>query len=81
MKTIKRPCIDKKRKIDKRWKWVARDAGGDLFVYEQKPRKALSCWYSYDGDFGLIHSSFEKALGDIFKKVKWDDTEPTRIEE
>ena len=57
------------KNVSSRYKWIARDKNGALFVYARKPRKPrkAGCFYSDDMcDFRL--EPFE----DIFKKVTWD---------
>lgn len=61
--------------IDKKYKWVARDKSGNLYVYCNKPAKGISSneWIT---DGGLAHIfGFE----DLFKSVTWEDAEPTLI--
>lgn len=53
------------KNISSKYKWIARDKNGALFVYARKPKKA-GCFYSDDiCDFRL------EPLEDIFKKITW----------
>lgn len=60
------------RNIDEEYKWIARDRDGNLCVYEEKPIKMGSYWYSdnYDRISYFNH---------LFPAIKWEDEEPTRI--
>ena len=57
------------RNLPEKYKWIARDSSGDLYVYESEPSKedefwnALSCcgWTLFDH---------------IFQTIKWADEEP-----
>ena len=60
------------RNIDQKYKWVARDRDGNLYVYEEKPKKEESSWYS-DG------CSLFFQFNHLFSAIKWKDEEPTRI--
>lgn len=60
------------RNIDTEYKWIARDRDGNLYVYEGKPKKEESSWYS-DG------CSLFFQFNHLFPAIKWDDEEPTRI--
>lgn len=58
---------------DKEFKYIARDSGGTLFIYNEKPSKKTEVWGSIYGH--RILDDFE----DLFQFVKWADTEPTLI--
>ena len=60
------------RNIDKEYKWMARDNDGNLYVYEGKPKKEESSWYS-DG------CSLFFQFSHLFSAIKWEDEEPTLI--
>lgn len=62
--------------IDKDYKYIARDYGGGLYVYYEQPPKKDSIWGSAIGD----HFSICNFI-DLFHFVKWEDSEPTSIEE
>lgn len=61
--------------INKKFKWVARDKSGDLYIYYNKPTKGFSSneWIM-NGAWGYLFG-FE----DLFKSVTWEDKEPTLI--
>ena len=60
------------RNIDTEYKWIARDRDGNLYVYEGKPKKEESSWYS-DG------CSLFFQFNHLFSAIKWEDEEPTLI--
>ena len=51
---------------------MARDNDGNLYVYEGKPKKEESSWYS-DG------CSLFFQFNHLFLAIKWEDEEPTLI--
>lgn len=58
---------------DKGFKYIARDSGGMVFIYHEKPSKKDEVWGSIYGH--RILDDFE----DLFQFVKWADTDPTLI--
>lgn len=60
---------------DKEFKYIARDSGGTVFVYHEKPSKKTEVWGSIYGH--RILDDFE----DLFQFVKWADTDPTLIKD
>ena len=59
--------------LDKKYKYIARDASGDLFVYENYPEKHTKAWNS---------NNYSKLpLIKLFKFVKWDDLCPYVIKD
>lgn len=63
------------RNIDKKYKWIARDSNGNLYVYGEKPEKIDQYWDIpiANGLYNLI------AFNHMFSSIKWADDEPTRI--
>ena len=55
--------------------WAARDEGGMLYLYRDKPKKGDKQWYSNSLTCtGLIF------LSDVMSpEVQWSDDEPTRV--
>lgn len=72
------------RNIDKKYKWITRDACGELWVYQIKPvkQKYEEIWDYYveiDGDeLWCEHLSL---FNHLFQFIKWEDEEPYLIEE
>ena len=60
----------------KRYKYIARDKDGYLFVYKDRPYKNDDVWGTF-----CSHGSIEKDFYDFFKFVEWKDKEPVNIEE
>ena len=56
-----------------RWKWIARDRDGDLFLYENEPNKSNVYWIAERGDIDLT------VYNHLFPCVKWKDDEPWEI--
>lgn len=57
------------------FKYIARDSGGTVFLYREKPSKKTKIWAS-------IHS--HRILDDFnerFQFIKWEDEEPTSIKD
>lgn len=64
--------------INKKYKWMARDKDGELFMYVNKPTKRdrLNIWTV---DYGYLNIKNFIDDKDMFKNIKWEDDEPTRI--
>ena len=65
------------RSMDKKYKWIARDEGGDLFIYCEKPIKKESFWVSkmFIDWWGIC------MFNHLFLFIKWEDEEPYLIED
>ena len=50
--------------------WIARDENGEIYIYTTEPRKLKRQWE-------VIDKGFDK---NKFQQVKWEDTEPTKVE-
>ena len=61
------------RNLPKKYKWIARDIDGCLYVYASKPKKGITMWESD----GLPMIPFNH----LFQFAKWEDEEPYSIEE
>jgi len=64
--------------INKKYKWMARDKDGELFMYVNKPTKRdrLNIWTV---DYGYLNIKNFIDDKDMFKNIKWEDDGPTRI--
>lgn len=65
------------KNIDKRFKWIARDKNGNLFIYCEKPIKRESAWGSeiiFDYEVMIIFNH-------LFQFIKWEDEEPYLVED
>ena len=60
---------------DKEFKYIARDSNDLVFVYREKPSKKSEVWGSVYGH--RVVDEFYKS----FLFVKWEDSEPTSIQE
>lgn len=62
------------RNIDQKYKWIARDDDGSLWVFVNKPDKVNGNWYE-----SSIESSLIKAFSHMFLSIKCGDDKPTLI--
>lgn len=53
--------------------WAARDKSGNLFFYDQKPKKGKEVWFTDKG--GIWHF-----INRILPEVKWEDENPSEVE-
>ena len=63
------------RHWNKRYKYIARDKDGYLYVYKDRPSKNEDVWGTLSS-----HGSIEKDFYDFFKFISWTDKEPVNIE-
>lgn len=66
------------RNIDKRYRWIARDGDGNLFIYREKPIQIITKWVSSEA---LGFPSELTAFSHLFQFIKWEDKEPYLIED
>lgn len=66
------------RSIDQKYKWIARDKSGSLYVYSLKPvkRECVKMWGNSSSEIACVNVLFNKEL---FRTIKWEDDEPTLI--
>lgn len=68
--------------LPKKWKWIARDRSGALYIFTVKPKKDRYAWVFNDKDT-KCHSYWSDIevfpYKHRFKCVKWSDSEPTNI--
>ena len=57
------------------YKYIARDSNGYIFLYKNKPEKFDAVWYQTPAIVNLKHFNVD------FPMVKWEDTEPWKIED
>ena len=71
-----KPTEDEKiilKNIPKKYKYIARDRDGLIFLYNKKPSKCDYSWIGYNSiAFPYYH---------LFQFIKWEDEEPYSIEE
>ena len=63
--------------VDKRYKYMARDKEGNLFIYSSREIEKFINEWCYCNDKGIHHSFV--VFNNLFKMVKWEDNEPTLI--
>lgn len=65
------------RNIDKEYKWVARDEGGNVCIFIEKPLKKETIWDFVRGaDYIEFH-----CYNHLFQSIKWEDEEPVYIDD
>lgn len=69
--------------FDPKWKYMARDEDGSLYLFRTKPQKYAGdfggdgCWEGLGYDFVM-----ERLFGQrVFESIKWSDKEPTLIDD
>ena len=66
--------------LNERWKYMARDKNGTLYLYDQKPAKG-----NYSGVWNDISENYpiriDTLMDDDFSMIKWEDEEPWSIED
>ena len=68
--------------IDKKYKWIAKDKSGDIFVFEEKPKKDKYVWLCEEYDYCLDNTCCIDGLNQsLFNEILWEDEEPIRIDE
>ena len=60
--------------LDDIHRWIARDKGGELYLYGQKPKKDTRAYW---GNTSCFYFPYEN----LFSFIKWEDEEPYCIEE
>ena len=61
--------------IDPQFKYIARDKNGLLYLYDDEPTKEEKSWYP-ESDYSDLC-----AFSHLFENVKWEDEEPTLIQD
>ena len=68
--------------IDKKYKWIAKDKSGDIFGFEEKPKKDKYVWLCEEYDYCLDNTccidGFNQSL---FDQILWEDEEPIYIDD
>ena len=64
------------KRIDKSWRYIAKDKNGTISAFGSKPTKKERCWLNYEG-FDCL-DVFKDSL---FDKIKWEDEEPVYIDD
>ena len=68
--------------IDKKYKWIAKDKSGDIFGFEEKPKKDKYVWLCEEYDYCLDNTCCIDGLNQsLFNEILWEDDEPIRIDD
>lgn len=68
--------------IDKKYKWIAKDKSGDIFVFEEKPKKDKYVWLCEEYDYCLDNTCCIDGLNQsLFNEILWEDDEPIYIDD
>lgn len=62
-------------KIDKKYKWLARDKDGDLYSFIDKPYKITASWDTKD----LTDAKRIEEIDERFDFIRWNDDNPIKI--
>lgn len=60
--------------VDKEYKWMAKDATGEIYLYKEKPVKSHGVWL-----LGINKTASMHQFNDLFKMIDADAWEPTLI--
>lgn len=61
------------RNLDKKWKWIARDMSGALWLCKNEPKKEKYIWHSSFGNLNFV------AFNHQFQSIQWTDDKPVEI--
>ena len=64
------------RNIDKKYKLIAKDSSGDVWIYADRPQKGNMRWKCFC-DCKL----FDVIKNSLFTEIKWEDEEPVCIDD
>lgn len=69
--------------IDPKWKYIARDANKNLYVFDSLPSKKRNSWYIESVSVLICNycNISENLFGKMFDFIKWEDEEPWLIED
>ena len=68
--------------INKKYKWIAKDKSGDIFGFEEKPKKDKYVWLCEEYDYCLDNTCCIDGLNQsLFDQILWEDEEPIRIDD
>ena len=68
--------------IDKKYKWIAKDKSGDIFGFEEKPKKDKYVWLCEEYDYCLDNTCCINGLNQsLFNEILWEDEEPICIDD
>ena len=68
--------------IDKKYKWIAKDKSGDIFGFEEKPKKDKYVWLCEEYDYCLDNTCCIDGLNQsLFNEILWEDEEPIYIDD
>ena len=68
--------------IDKKYKWIAKDKSGDIFGFEEKPKKDKYVWLCEEYDYCLDNTCCIDGLNQsLFNEILWEDDEPIYIDD
>ena len=68
--------------IDKKYKWIAKDKSGDIFGFEEKPKKDKYVWLCEEYDYCLDNTCCIDGLNQsLFDQILWEDEEPIYIDD
>ena len=78
-KVLRKELINLLKLIDKEYKWIAKDKGGTIKLFENKPLKNDKGIWSKDGSFYIEIGSYIARY--VFDDLSWQDEEPLCIDD
>ena len=69
------------RNIDKEYKWIAKDRDGDLWIYNNKPKKEYDRYWRDCSSKSLSFEPLDIFKNSLFTEIKWEDEEPVYIDD
>ena len=63
------------RSLSEKWKWLARDKSGILYLYTNRPIKVSNQYMCPQG-----HCAFFDTFGHLFQAIQWTDDEQVEME-
>jgi hypothetical protein len=68
--------------LNNKYKWIAKDENGQVFVYEMKPKKDKETKQWCNGNRGTTYRFEENVFKkELFNFLSWEDEKPTNIKE
>lgn len=68
--------------LNNKYKWIAKDENGQVFVYEMKPKKDKETKQWCNGNRGTTYRFEENVFKkELFDFLSWEDEKPTNIKE
>ena len=67
------------KNIDKKYKWITKDRDGEMWIYDDKPKKEDNVWIWTKKPCSF--KSLDMIKNSLFTEIKWEDEEPVYIDD